>query len=104
MDLRVSWSRFAETKLIEIFEYYKVKANVKVARKIVSDIVDETIRLEKLPEIGQVETLLKNLPIEIRYLVSSNYKIIYRINLAENTIVILNVFDTRQNPLEIKKF
>ena len=39
MELEIFWTEFAEEKLEGIFDYYKSKANVKTARKIVSKIV-----------------------------------------------------------------
>ncbi len=43
MELKVFWTRFAEHKLEDIFSYYKYKAGVKTARKIVEGITDKTI-------------------------------------------------------------
>jgi len=40
---------------------------------------------------------------EYRYLVYKNYKIIYWINTAKNRIDIIDVFDTRQNPVKISR-
>lgn len=97
MELEVVWTKFAEDKLFNIFSYYKLKAGLKVAKKIVRKIVSDTIKLEKQPTIGAVEELLKNRQQEFRYLVSNNYKIVYYINYKTNTVVIANVFDTRQN-------
>lgn len=54
MELKVFWSDFAKIKLGEIFEYYKLKASLKVANKIVNGIVNRTIDLNKTPRIGQV--------------------------------------------------
>lgn len=54
--------------------------------------------LEKNPKIDQIEELLKSRPQEFRYLVHTNYKIIYWINEDKQRIVIANIFDTRQNP------
>lgn len=98
MDLEVVWTKFAENKLIDIFEYYKKKASLKVAKKITVKIVNQTINLKKQPKIGAIEELLKDRPQEFRYLVSTNYKIIYYINFETKKIIIANVFDTRQNP------
>lgn len=42
-------------------------------------------------------------PQEFRYLIATNYKIIYYINDEKQRIVIANVFDTRQNPDKIQE-
>lgn len=101
MELEVFWARLAEDKLQDIFFYYKHKASLKVARKIINEIVDKTIDLDKNPEIGQIEELLVERKQEFRYLVSGNYKIIYYISHSTKRIVIANVFDARQNPVKL---
>lgn len=68
----------------------------KTAYKIRKQIFASTKQLIKNPESGQIEFYLEKLNQNHRYLVSGNYKIIYRI--SENLIVINDVFDCRQNP------
>ena len=103
MELEVFWTHFAEEKLFDIFEYYKHKAGRRIAQKIVYGIVDESILLEKNPYLGQFEELLEDRFEEYRYLVYENYKIIYWIDNKNNMVVIAHVFDTRQNPIKLKK-
>lgn len=104
MELTVFWTEFAKDKLDEIFEYYKRKSkSVKVARKLVDSIIDQTIGLEKQPYIGQKEEHLSDRPQNFRYLVFKSYKIIYWINESKNRIDIAHVFDTRQDPLRIRE-
>ncbi len=104
MELTVFWTEFAKDKLDDIFEYYKLKSkSAKVAKKVVDSIVDQTIGLEKQPNIGQKEELLSDRPQGFRYLVFKSYKIIYWINEPKNRIDITHVFDTRQNPSKIRE-
>jgi len=103
MELRIKWTDFSKKELKNIFEYYKEKAGINVAKKLVSGIAKETLKLKKQPTIGQEEELLKNDPRELRYLVYKNYKIIYLVLLEKNRIEIVDVFDTRQNPVKLKK-
>ncbi|MDQ3020239.1 MAG: type II toxin-antitoxin system RelE/ParE family toxin [Bacteroidota bacterium] len=84
-----------------IFDYYKTKANLNVASDIINKIVDSTILLQFQPKMGQVEELLKDRTNEYRYVIESNYKIIYWIE--ETNIKIASVFDCRQNPEKIQK-
>jgi len=98
MDLEVYWTRFAENKLDDIFNYYETTSNKIIAKRLVNGIIDKTIGIEKSPYIGQKELLLENYKQEFRYLVHKNYKIIYWINSSKKRIEISNVFDTRQNP------
>ncbi|MXN92166.1 type II toxin-antitoxin system RelE/ParE family toxin [Flavobacterium sp. Sd200] len=101
MELSIYWTEFAEEKLEDIFYYYKYKAGVKTARKIVTGIINQTIDLDKNPEIGQQEELLKGSDKTFRYLIYSNYKIIYWINHPKRRLEIITVYDTRQNPEKI---
>jgi plasmid stabilization system protein ParE len=103
MELVVYWTIFAKGKLDDIFDYYETKAGYRIARKLVAGIIDKTIGLEKNPHVGQIEDLLSDRPQNFRYLVFKNYKIIYWINSDKKRIDIVNVFDTRQNPVKIKK-
>lgn len=103
MELKVKWTDFSKNELKNIFEYYKDKASAAIARKLVTGIVNETLRLKLQPTIGQEEELLKNSDKEFRYIVFKNYKIIYFVNSQLNTIEVVDVFDTRQNPIKIKR-
>lgn len=103
MELEIFWTQLAENKLQDIFHYYKHKVSLKTAHKIVSEIINKTIDLDKNTEIGQIEEFLIERPQKFRYLISSNYKIIYYINMEAERILIVNVFDTRQNPIKLNE-
>jgi plasmid stabilization system protein ParE len=104
MDLKIIWSDFSETQLDEIYEYYKKRASLKVATKIVTGIIKESEKLIKTSFIGQEEELLKDREIQYRYLVFKNYKVIYSVDEKSACIKIADVFDTRQNPSKMKIF
>ncbi|SFG49171.1 ParE toxin of type II toxin-antitoxin system, parDE [Algoriphagus hitonicola] len=59
--------------------------------------------LKKNPKIGRIEELLKERKERFRFLIYKNYKLIYWINKKENRIEIVDVFDTRQNPIKISR-
>ena len=103
MELEIFWTDFSKKELKNIFDYYKEKASLNVAKTIVIGITTEAKKLKKQPTIGQEEELLENDSRKFRYLVSTNYKIIYWINLEKNRIEIFDVFDTRQSPLKMKR-
>ena len=103
MELKIYWTEFSEKELEKIYEYYRDNANSRVAKKIISEIYNKTLKLNKQPKIGQIEELLKTRKQGFRYLVFKNYKIIYWINIKENRIEINDVFDTRQNPIKMSR-
>ena len=103
MDLAIYWTDFAKKELRKIFNYHKDKASLNIARKIVNSIYETTEALKTNPEIGQKEELLLERPQGFRYLVHTNYKIIYWINIENQRLEITDVFDTRQNPTKISR-
>lgn len=97
--MKTIWTDFAIENLKSIFDYYTIKANRKVAHKIRKQILASTKQLTQNPESGQLELYLESLNKQHRYVVSSNYKIIYRVE--NKNIVINDVFDVRQNPIKM---
>jgi plasmid stabilization system protein ParE len=102
MELRVFWTDTARFQLEEIFAYYKNRASLAVAQKLVKGIIDRTLQLERNPQSAPKEPLLSDRKFEYRYLVEGNYKIIYSID--GNYIKVASVFDSRQNPKKISNF
>jgi toxin ParE1/3/4 len=101
--MTIYWTDFAKSRLSEIFDFYKRKAGLSVARKLVSSLINHTKGLENQPMKGQLEELLLDRPHGFRYLVFKSYKLIYWVNTSKNRIEIVHVFDTRQNPMKIQK-
>lgn len=97
--MKIIWTDFAIENLKSIFEYYANKANRKVAHKIRKQILESTRQLIQNPESGQLEFHLEKLNQQHRYILSSNYKIIYKVN--REYIIINDIFDTRQNPIKM---
>jgi addiction module RelE/StbE family toxin len=100
MEIKIEWSDLSERQLKDIFDYYSYEANTRTARKVINKIINRVTILENNPFAGPKEELLRSYPEEYRYLVESNYKIIYW--KKENLITIASVFDCRQNPNKIK--
>lgn len=103
MGLKIYWTLFAENELKNIFDYYKKEAGLRVARKLILGIQNELVKLLLQPELGQQEELLKSRPENFRYLVYKSYKIIYWVNISKSRIEIIDVFDTRQNPIKMDR-
>jgi toxin ParE1/3/4 len=100
MEVRIEWSELAERQLKDIFDYYSLEVSPVIAGKIINKIYDRVSILEKTPLAGQKEELLADYTEDFRYLVESNYKIIYWKN--KNLVTIASVFDCRQNPEKMK--
>lgn len=101
MELRIVWSESSERQLSNIYEFYSEIANSRIAKKLVNKIVKRVDILINNPFAGSKEELLAKYPNGYRYLVESNYKIIYWVEIE--TIIIAAVFDCRQNPYKINQ-
>ena len=96
--MKIIWTDFASNTLAEIYKYYKEVAGETVAGKIKTNIFSTTRHLEKHPHSGQVEKTLEKLEEGHRYLVTGNFKIIYK--GVKEGILITDIFDTRQDPVK----
>jgi toxin ParE1/3/4 len=99
--MKIIWTHEAliETKLI--YNYYKLRASLRVAKSIKNKLFSSVKNLQSHPRKGQIEDLLLHKKGEFRYLITGNFKMIYKI--TEKEIYIIKVFDSRQNPEKIKK-
>jgi plasmid stabilization system protein ParE len=58
MEIKVFWTETALNNIEDIFEYYKLKASVRIARNLVKRLVKSTLQLQNSPKIGTKEELL----------------------------------------------
>ena len=91
-------------KILEIEEYYTKVASERVATKLIKGIFDTVKYLIDHPLMGPVEGMLSHRKEKFRYLVYKNYKIIYWVNIEEDQIEIMNVFDCRLDEQKILEF
>jgi len=98
----IIWTIPAKTDLQKIYSFLTEVSEI-IADKQIERILNKTEHLiTGFKAIGQKEPLLNEMKFIYRYLVQDNYKIIYR--YTEDEIIVIRVFDTRQNPLKIKRF
>jgi toxin ParE1/3/4 len=97
--MKVIWSDFASETLKDIFQYHKEVAGKNIAQKIKTKIFSSTKQLIHHPNSGQIEKSLEQLEEGHRYLVSGNYKVVYK--KVKAGILITDVFDTRLDPIKI---
>lgn len=91
----------AKNELKNIFNYYRKKVSVEIAKKIIRQLIEKANKLKNFPESGAIEVLLHERPQQ--FIVITNYKIIYWINEAESRIEVVDIFDTRQTPDKIDR-
>jgi plasmid stabilization system protein ParE len=96
----VKWSDIALKHIAEIYKLYFEKSEV-AAEKIFNAIFKEGDKLGNFPEMAQKEQLLAKKKIIYRSLVvQRNFKIVY--SVYKNYIHIVDVWDCRQNPKNLK--
>jgi toxin ParE1/3/4 len=100
--MKVIWTELAKFQLKEACQYYKETASSKVAASIRLKIYEKASKLSRYPELGQKENNPLVAAMNYRYLVSGNYKIVYRIIPDKKIILIAAVFDTRQDPNDLQ--
>ena len=76
MELKIFWTDFSKNELRTIFNYYSERAGPKIARKIVTGITDEVLKLKNPTDIGQREGMLIDRKQNFRYLIYKSYKVI----------------------------
>ena len=93
---RIVWTSKAKNQLFDILEYF----NFRNKSKIYSQKLYQKIHAELLPLIHQPNIGKKTNEINVRGILIENYFVFYQTN--ENHIIILSVWDTRQNPTSLK--
>jgi addiction module RelE/StbE family toxin len=93
----ILWDNQAKADLKLIFEFIKLKS-LQGALNVISDIVAQSKNIH-FAEQYQVDEILGE---PFRRMIVRDYKIIYKIH-SKTEIRILQIFDTRQNPIKLKK-
>lgn len=92
---KVIWSDRAQESLKRHYDHIK-EDSIPAAKKVKSEIIRSSKKLNSNPEKFQVDEYYPNNPGNIRRYFRWSYRIVYEIN--EKTIDILNVLHTSQEP------
>ncbi len=95
--ITIYWDNEAKADLKLIFEFIKIKS-IQGAKNVVKDIVIQSKNIH-YPEQYQVDEILGE---PYRRMVVRDYKIIYKVH-SDTEIRILQIFDSRQNPIKLRK-
>lgn len=94
MSLKVLWSQQAIDDLKHIYDWFaEIAKSIDLAKRIRSKLIQKSKTLT-YPQQYQVDEVLGN---PYRHLIVGHYKIVYR-EIENRQIIILRIFDTRQNP------
>ena len=93
---RIVWSSTAKLQLKSIFEYFNFRNRSKLYSLKLNALIQTELKLVlQQPNIGK-----KTDSINVRALLIENYFVFYEINDAH--IIILSLWDTRQDPIRSK--
>ena len=99
----IIWRPEASKALWEIYDFYADKEE-KAARKILTTIVNAIDKLSAFPEMAAVEQELANEPEVYRSLVAHKFfKVVYVVDRERGEVVIVGIWDCRQNPDTLKR-
>ena len=99
MALTIKWSKRADKKFDQILDYLSTEWGDQITKNFVKKVYDFLDLLIEYPEIGSIENKEK----EIRgFTLVKQVNIFYRIK--NNTIIILDFFDNRQDQKKKKNF
>lgn len=92
MVRRLTWSITAQNSRKNIFDYWNNRNKSKIYSNKLNSLFNENLRIVlKLPEFGNPTNSE-----EIKFIIISHFEIIYKITPTE--IIVLDIWDTRQNP------
>lgn len=95
----VIWSDIATRQLKRSIQFIHQERGKFYAELVLNNILSSVYYLEKYPEIGTIEPLLKSKKLTYRFLVVWSYKIVYSIN--KNKVIISRIFHTSQKPTKL---
>jgi len=95
MALKIFWTNRASKNFDIILEYLEVEWGDQVTKRFIKDVFDFLELLVEFPEIGSIVNKEKGIR---GFTLIKQINIFYRINTDK--IIILGLFDNRQNPLK----
>lgn len=98
MAAKVIWSKRAARSFEKILDYLDAEWNEKVKAEFIARIFDVIEILSEFPELGTLEHPQRSIR---GFLLTKHNRLFYKYH--EGKIILLNIFDVRQNPKR-KKF
>ncbi len=92
MVRRLIWSIEARNSRKSIFEYWNNRNKSKIYSRKLNLLFTENLAIVlKLPEFG-----ISTTSTDVKFIIVSHFELVYKI--TETEIVVIDVWDTRQNP------
>lgn len=101
--MRVIWLDTAAAQLECVYNFL-AQDSPKSTADMYNTIIEETDKLAAFPEMAPVEASLADAPYSYRALVvKRSYKVIYRFDQKKEEIIVVALWDCRQDPEILKK-
>ena len=93
-EIKIIWTKQAKSAVKNIFDFYKIKS-LQGAKNVKSDILKslKTIYFSKQYQLDEINS-------NYRRIIVRDYKLLYKVK--GNTIQIMDVICTKQNPEKLK--
>jgi len=98
--MKLKFTEFAYSQLQEICAYYSDKGYERYANKLRNRILGDAQRFTEMPEIGRKFPVTYS-TYEHRFWLIKPYRIYYKIEPDKDRIVVVYIFDARQDPNKI---
>ena len=99
--MKLVYTEQAITSLQECLDFFPPGVPTEKVHEIRDSLLAKADKLLENPYLGQQEEYLEHMGQSHRRVIEGSYKIIYRIE--DETIVITDIFDSRQDPYKIKE-
>ena len=96
MDKEIVWRKKARDKFIIIIEYLQKEWSERTVEEFINKVEKKVELLKSFPKIGMKSEKRKGLR---KLILSSQNMLVYRIK--EHRIILLDIYDTRQDPIKI---
>jgi len=97
MAKEIKWTKTAAKNFDKVIDYLENNWSEKIVSNFVTRTFDLLDLLAELPEIGELQDKKR----QIRgMLITKHNKLFYRID--NDTLIVLRIFDTRQNPKKLR--
>ena len=102
---KVIWHEQALQELASHLEYASIEFGRATVRRWKQEIVDFEENVRKYPNSYTPEQLLSNKPVRYRrrHLMKNRFKLIYYYEENEDTVHVVDIWDTRMNPETLKQ-
>ncbi|MCL1614986.1 type II toxin-antitoxin system RelE/ParE family toxin [Bacteroides sp. ET71] len=102
--VKIKWDKLAKESLVEILRYGSLTWGKRVAKNMRLTIKETEKLLSTNPLMGKNEPELQGNKLQFRSLViHEHYKLIYYYSTDKDILRIVDIWDTRMNPANLKQ-